>query len=152
MKSFLLRCAEVIARILPRRVGYGLARRVGDIYALLDRRGRENVMNNLRHIHQYGGVQLSDRALRSLARENFLNFAKYLVDFFHLLRMEPKRVNRLVDFSNMCEVVDAVIARGNGASIFSAHFGNWELGGAALAMRGYPLHPGVLHDPDPKLN
>ena len=152
MRYLQLRLAELVARVLPRRMGYGLARRVADIFVLVDRRGRESVMANLRHIHQYGGVQLSDRALRSLARENFLNFAKYLVDFFHLLRMEPKRVNRLVDYGNMCAVVDAVLARGKGVIIFTAHFGNWELGAGALAMRGYPLHAVVLQHPDPKLN
>lgn len=152
MKYLQLKIAELLARVLPRRMGYGLARRVADIIVLLDRNGRENVIANLRHIHQHGGVALSDRALRALARENFLNFAKYLVDFFHFLRLDQEQISRLIDFGNLREVFDGVMARGKGAIVLSAHLGNWELGVAAVAMQGYPIHAVALEHPNKKLN
>ena len=137
MKYLQLRFAEFIARVFPRRMSYGVARRFADIYWLLDRRGRTCVVANLKQIHQSSGVALSDRALRALARENFLNFAKYLVDFFHFLHLEQQRINCLIDFGNMLTVLDGVLAQGKGVIIFSAHLGNWELGAASLGMNGY---------------
>jgi KDO2-lipid IV(A) lauroyltransferase len=37
------------------------------------------------------------------------------------------------------EHIASIIERGTGALVASAHFGSWELCGAALAARGYPL-------------
>jgi Kdo2-lipid IVA lauroyltransferase/acyltransferase len=152
VKYLQLKFAEFISRILPRRVGYGVARRFADVYVLLDRRGRECVIGNLTRIHQKSGVVLSGRALRVLARENFLNFAKYLVDFFHFLHLKPERMNRLINFGIVPQVLDDLLAKGKGVIVLSAHLGNWELGAAALAQRGYPFHAVALWQPDPKLN
>ena len=152
MKYLQLKLAELLSRLLPRRVGYGLARRIGDIYVLLDRRGRECVIANLTRIHQHSGVVLSHRALRVLARENFLNFAKYLVDFFHFLHLRPERMNRLINFGIAPQVLDELLAKGKGVIVLSAHLGNWELGAAALAQRGFRFNAVALWQPDPKLN
>jgi KDO2-lipid IV(A) lauroyltransferase len=152
VKYLQLKLAEFLSRVLPRRVGYGVARRFADVYVLLDRRGRESVISNLTRIHQQNGVVLSRRALRVLARENFLNFAKYLVDFFHFLHLKPERMNRLINFGIVPQVLDDLLAKGKGCIVLSAHLGNWELGAAALAQRGYPFHAVALWQPDPKLN
>jgi KDO2-lipid IV(A) lauroyltransferase len=152
VKYLQLKLAEFLSRLLPRSLGYGVARRLADLYLLFDRRGREAVMGNLRRIHAYNGVVLSPRALRALARENFLNFAKYLVDFFHFLHLKTERMNRLIHFGIVPQVLDDLLAKGHGVIILSAHLGNWELGAAALAQRGYLLNAVALWQPDPKLN
>jgi lauroyl/myristoyl acyltransferase len=152
VKYLQLKFAEFLSRLLPRRVGYGVARRIGDIYILLDRRGRECVISNLQRIHRHSGVNLSRRALRALARENFLNFAKYLVDFFHFLHLKPERVDRLINFGLVPQLLDELLAKGKGLIALSAHLGNWELGAAALAQRGYALNAVALWHPDPNLN
>jgi Kdo2-lipid IVA lauroyltransferase/acyltransferase len=110
------------------------------------------LIGNLTRIHQHNGVRLSRRALRVLARENFLNFAKYLVDFFHFLHLQPDRMNRLIHFGVVPQVLDDLLAKGKGVIVLSAHLGNWELGAAALAQRGYPFHAVALRQPDPKLD
>jgi KDO2-lipid IV(A) lauroyltransferase len=152
MKYYWLRFAECLSRWLPRRMGYGIARRIADGYVLFDRRGRDSVMANLRHIHQHSGVTLAPRSLRALARENFLNFAKYLVDFFHFLHVKPERAGRLLQFGNVRETLDSLLAEGRGVIFLSAHLGNWELGAAALASLGYRINAVALWQPDPKLN
>lgn len=153
MRHYLqLKLAEFVARVVPRKVGYGVARRFADVYVWCDRRGREAVIGNLQRIHQRSGVALSHRALRALARENFLNFAKYVVDFFHFLHLKPARMNRLVAFGNVPQVLDALLAHGKGVVFLSAHLGNWELGAAALAQRGYKINAVALWQPDARLN
>ena len=152
LKYLQLKLAEFLAHVLPRRMSYGLARRVADVYVLLDRRGRLAVMSNLRRIHQHSGVSLSDRALRALARENFLNFAKYLVDFFKYLRPRREVLQRILHYGNAPEVLDTLLAHGKGIIILSAHLGNWELGACALAGRGYKFNVVALWVPDPKVN
>ena len=152
MKYFQLKLAEFLSQTFPRKVAYGIARRLADLYVLFDRRGRESVMSNLQRVHAHSGVTLSRRALRVLARENFLNFAKYLVDFFKFLRPQPERLNRLIDFGNVRETLDALHAHGKGVIVLSAHLGNWELGASALASHGYKFNVVVLWHPNAKLN
>ncbi len=152
LKYLQLKVAEFIARVLPRRVGYGCARRLADVYVLCDRRGRECVIGNLKRILGHKGVHLSRRALRVLARENFLNFAKYLVDFFHFLHLSPKQLQELVDFGDGRQVLDGLLARGKGIIILSAHLGNWELGAAVVSQLGYKFNAVALWQPDPRLN
>jgi lauroyl/myristoyl acyltransferase len=152
MKYFLLKFAETLARIFPRRMAYGLARRFADLYWLFDRTGRESVMANLRTIHGHGQILLSDRALRALARETFLNFAKYLVDFFHFLHVEDEQVRQLIHFGNTRQTLDDLLAKGKGIIIISAHMGNWELGVAALTALDYQIHAVALWHPDARLN
>jgi len=152
MKYYWLKFAELLARLLPRRMSYGIARRVADLYVLFDNRGRESVIANLRQIQAGSGVALSPRALHSLARENFLNFAKYLVDFFKFLRLDRNKIENLIHFGNVPEALDNLLAHGKGIIFLSAHLGNWELGAAALAARGYKLNSVALQVHDKKLN
>ncbi len=152
MKYLQLRFAQLIARLLPRRVSYGVARRFADLMVILDGLGRESVISNLRHIFLYGGVNMSDRALRALARETFLNFAKYLVDFFSLLHVPSAKLRKLVDFGNFPQTLDNLLAHGKGVVVVSAHMGNWELGAAAVAHAGYKLNAVALAHPNKRLN
>jgi KDO2-lipid IV(A) lauroyltransferase len=152
MKYYCLKFAELLAKLLPRRMSYGIARRVADLYVLFDKRGRDCVIANLRQIQAGSGVALSPRALRSLARENFLNFAKYLVDFFEFLRLDRNQIENVIHFGNVPEALDNLLAHGKGIIFLSAHLGNWELGAAALAARGYKLNSVALQVPDKKLN
>ncbi len=152
LRYLILRVAELIAHVVPRRVGYGIARRFADLYVVFDRRGREAVIGNLLQIHRHSGVALSPRALRALARENFLNFAKYIVDFFRFSRPQPAQLKGLVDFGNTTQVFDQLLAQGKGVIALTAHLGNWELGGAAMAALGYKLNVVALWQPDQRLN
>jgi KDO2-lipid IV(A) lauroyltransferase len=152
MKYYRLKAAELLARLLPRRMSYGLARRVADFYIVFDKRGRECVISNLKQIHANSGVALSPRALRSLARENFLNFAKFLVDFFKFLRFDRRRMERIVHYGNLPAVLDGLLQHGKGIIFVSAHLGNWELGAAALAALGYKFNAVALWVPDEKVN
>lgn len=152
MKYYWLKFAELVSRLFPRRMSYGLARRLGDLYFFFDNRGRESVISNLKQIQASSGVALTARALHSLARENFLNFAKYLVDFFRFLRLDLKRMDRIVHFSNVPAALDDLLKHGKGIIVVSAHLGNWELGAAALAALGYKVNAVALWVPDKKLN
>ena len=152
MKYYWLKFAELVSRLFPRRMSYGLARRIADLYLVFDKRGREAVIANLSQIQTSSGVALSPRALHSLARENFLNFAKYLVDFFKFLHIDRKRMDRIVHFGNVPAVLDDLLQHGKGIIFVSAHLGNWELGAAALAALGYKINAVALWVPDEKLN
>jgi lauroyl/myristoyl acyltransferase len=152
MKYYWLKLAELLARLFPRKFSYSIARRVADCYVLFDKRGRECVISNLKQIQANSGVALSQRALHSLARENFLNFAKYLVDFFKFLSFDSREMERLVHYGNLPNVIDGLLEHGKGVLFVSAHLGNHELGASAVAALGYKFNGVALWVPNEKLN
>ncbi len=130
------RMAQVISELLPRRFAYWVGRRIADRCFLRDHAGRAAVMSNLTRVLGAQNVRPPEDALRRMARENFLMFGKYLVDFFKFSDFTNEKIRHLVGFENM-EYFEQAESLNRGVIMLTAHLGNWELGGAVLSsMRG----------------
>ena len=143
--------AEAVSRAIPRPFAYWLSLRIADAYFFCDRRGREAVMDNLRHVLTFGGAAVSERELRLAARRTFQHFGKYLVEFFTFARLTPEQIRELVAVEHR-EYLEKAVAAGRGVIVVTAHLGNWELGGAVMAGLGYPLNVVTLQQTSAKLN
>jgi KDO2-lipid IV(A) lauroyltransferase len=99
---------------------------------------RPAVGRSLRHL-EMAGVGPDAAARRRIVREMFRATGRNLVDLFRLPRTGPEEFARIVSFEGL-EHLDRALARGRGAVVLSAHLGNWEVLGAALAARGYPMN------------
>lgn len=75
-----------------------------------------------------------DPLIRQVYRHQILN----LVEFIRIGRLAPDRLDEIFTFRGL-EHFDRALAAGRGVVLLTAHFGNWEYLGAALAHRGYPL-------------
>lgn len=73
-----------------------------------------------------------------LVRRIFRHQAANLVEFLRLPLLTRERLPGIVSFRGL-EHFDRALARGRGAVLLTAHFGNWEYLGAALSLAGYPL-------------
>jgi lauroyl/myristoyl acyltransferase len=129
---FLYRFAQFLVVHLPQRAAYGLAVFVSDLHCWLSPRERRWVANNLRIILN------SDQDLPSHTREIFRNFSKYLVDFLRMGKINKGNLEDFITVENL-HYIDAELKKGRGAIIVSAHMGNWELGGVAMSLLGYPV-------------
>ena len=129
---FLYRFAQFLVTHLSKRMAYALAIFLSDIHFWLSHRERRWVRNNLRIITQ------SEEDLHRQSREVFRNFGRYLVDFLRMARINK---NNLPDFITVENIhhIDNELKKGNGVIVISAHMGNWELGGVAMALLGYPV-------------
>lgn len=134
MLVFLLyKLGEFLAGYLPSRIAYWIAERVADVLFFLPvskyKKYREAIFHNL---------TLTSSGEKEVAREVFWNFARYLREFLWLDRITRERFFReayLVGIENL----DAALDRGKGVILLSAHFGNWEWGGAGVALCGYRM-------------
>jgi KDO2-lipid IV(A) lauroyltransferase len=66
-------------------------------------------------------------------------------------RLGPETIRARVDFEGDAEAREA-IASGTGIVIVSGHLGNWELGGATLASKGFPVTAAVARQSNPLFN
>jgi KDO2-lipid IV(A) lauroyltransferase len=126
------RVTSLIVRALPVRVGYALARAAGTLAYGAWIGGRRRCIDNMRHVA--GG---DERLARRYALRSFANYAVYLVDFLRLPGATPGEIERLVEFDDW-EPLEQGRA-GRGMVFVTLHFGNWDLGAAILALKGFPV-------------
>ncbi len=121
-----------VLRVLPLRLSYALARPAGMAAFYLWPGGRRRCIRNMLHVAA-GDASLARRH----ARRSFAYYAVYLVDFLRFGALTPGEVARRIDFDDWSLLEGA--RTGNGVVFVTLHFGNWDLGAACIAERGFPL-------------
>jgi phosphatidylinositol dimannoside acyltransferase len=120
---------------LPPRVAYALAVALGWAAWYCWPRGRRSMLGNYRRV--LPGASLPE--LRRVARRSLVNYLRYLADFMRLPRLSPGEAQAAVEGDGPFEALRQTLECGRGAVIVCMHFGNWDLGAAAAAARGFPL-------------
>jgi KDO2-lipid IV(A) lauroyltransferase len=79
------------------------------------------------------------RAAIRIALESYKNFGRSVMEMSAFKRISAARLLDKVTIDGQ-DNLDEALGHGKGAILFTGHFGNWELLGAIVARRGYPLH------------
>jgi KDO2-lipid IV(A) lauroyltransferase len=82
--------------------------------------------------------ELSERERRHLVSRLYRHLGRTLAEFCRYPVLNPKVISRRVSVDGE-EHLEAALERGRGVMLLTAHLGNWELLGAGLAARGYPM-------------
>lgn len=82
----------------------------------------------------------SEVELRQIARRMYQNFGKGLMEFLRLPLLTAENLHDYVSIEGMNHLEEAR-NQGRGVFVLSAHFGNWEMLSAVLALRGVPFNP-----------
>jgi len=129
------RTVDGLARILPlswlRAIATGLAYLTYLLCPSRQRMAREN-------IRRVFGDQFSAAQRHSIVLQSTINICKTMIELFKMRYMTPEQVKALVSLEG-AEHLHQALAEGRGAVVFTAHFGNWELGGARFAAEGFPV-------------
>lgn len=136
MMYILYKMGEFVALAFPIKVSYLIADFLGSIYYLLAKRDRIIVANNLKVIFEQTG---NSQNIHQAARMVFVNFARYLVEFFRTSKIDPKFLEKYVRVEGK-ENLEEAINLHRGVLLISAHVGNWELGGLILSMLGFKIN------------
>jgi lauroyl/myristoyl acyltransferase len=131
--------AQSLALFLPLKAGYATAAFLARIKFYFSRKDRKIVSDNLRVVLD----TRDEAAIREAAKEVFINFAKYLVDFFRFNRLTKEYIAKKVKIIGR-DNLDAAIKRNKGVIMLAAHIGNYELGGAVVSLLGYPFNAVAL--------
>ena len=84
------------------------------------------------------GEDLSAAEVRRIRRSSIVNAAKTIAELLKIRWLTSEQIKGLITLEG-AEHLDAALARGKGAIVVTAHFGNWELTGALVSVLGYPL-------------
>jgi len=122
--------------LIPRKAGIGLMRWLSFPFYLLSIKQRRLT---ILHLTQVFGGEKSEREIKRMARNVFRHFATVGVDAVRMPLLLKEGIDRYVTAENM-HYLEEAYKKGRGMILLTGHFGNWELMGAWVASRGYPLH------------
>ncbi|NNN22734.1 MAG: phosphatidylinositol mannoside acyltransferase [Acidimicrobiales bacterium] len=91
-----------------------------------------------KHMRRVLGESAGEKEVEKYVKEAFASYAKYWIEGAQVLTWPADKLERALvceGFSNITEAVDS----GQGVVVALAHLGNWEVGGAWLARKGYPM-------------
>ncbi len=135
LSYYMYRLGGATAPHLPSRLGYWLASQTGNVvYCLSPARGV--VQDNMAHVL---GLPIRSPRVRRIARQVFRNQCKNYYDLLRIASMKPEQILASVREIEGLEHLDGALARGHGVVLASAHFGNFDLAGQVLALRGYQV-------------
>jgi len=144
----LYRAGFFLGRVLPLKACYVLAEIVGRIYFIFSDKDKDALRKNLRVVL---GPDIDDKELDAHVLKVFINFGKYLADFFKFQKVTKEQMDRDIEIEGQHHL-DEAMTLNKGVILLSAHIGNWELGGAAVAALGYRINAIVLTHKDKKIN
>ncbi|MDD5716346.1 MAG: hypothetical protein PHW64_00960 [Sulfuricurvum sp.] len=81
---------------------------------------------------------LSSREKGEITAYCYRNLALNILQTMENRRYGPEEIAQKVRFQNR-QIVDSILAQGRGIVFVAGHFGNWELGGAALSSLVTPI-------------
>ncbi len=93
----------------------------------------------IRHLKMIFGDQCTDKQIKNMAREVFINLGRNMADAFRIGKINPHNVDKYIKTTGM-EKIDKALAKGKGVLALTGHVGNWELLGSYLAIKGYSLN------------
>jgi len=140
-----LKGAALFSRVLPWKVGIWLGGRLGIVSSYLLTKERKRAKENLAAAL---GDEKSPKELAAILRSSFENLGKGLIEILKMSHLRREELEALVVFEGE-EHLKRAYAEGKGVILITGHIGNWELLGAVLALRGYPLSviAAPLYDP-----
>jgi KDO2-lipid IV(A) lauroyltransferase len=120
---------------MPRRTALRVGAALGDFVYHAVRIRRRVVEQNLAATL---GQTTEPRELRRIARDVYRQLGRTLIEWARNDRLTAGEMAELVTFYDV-EHAEQALALGRGALLVTAHFGNWELMGAAWCARGHTL-------------
>jgi KDO2-lipid IV(A) lauroyltransferase len=133
LQYWMLSAAGFIFRALPLKASLELGAGLGLlVYGLGIRRGV--ALSNLERVFP----ERPQRWRKAIAGSLYRNLGRNLAELLRFPAMSRTEVLNSVEFQGL-EHFEEARKGGKGALLVTAHFGNWELYGAAIACAGYPL-------------
>ena len=128
-------CGVKLAQALSPRTADRLGAGLGSVaHAVLTSR-RRIAHDNLKRAL---GDELTEEQRKVIVRNVFRNTGRTLVEFARFGKTRQDGIRAIIEGPDPVAFREA-LARGKGALVVSAHFGNWEMMGAWVATQGFPM-------------
>ncbi|MCX5782483.1 MAG: lysophospholipid acyltransferase family protein [Elusimicrobia bacterium] len=124
-----------VAQLLPYKTAVKFGGFLGLVAYYVIKVSREPAIINLKNSFP----EKSPEEIRLLAKNIGVKTGKNIFEFLYYPKLSSADLGRIVEIENENILADAV-KKGKGVLLASAHCGNWEFLGAAMASKGYPVN------------
>ena len=83
-------------------------------------------------------LAVSETEAERIAKESVTRFGRMLIEVLRYPLINQANFRNLVHFEGL-EHLEEAYAEGRGVIMCTAHYGNWEMLGASMALLGYPI-------------
>ena len=133
-RTALLGVARVVGA-MPESAALRLGAGLGSLGYAVSKRYRTVAIVNLTQVF---GAEWDQQRIAETAKRAFQNVGMNLVEFLRFRQMDPSHLDEIVTVEGEENAREA-LSRGRGIVAVTAHYGNFEMFGAAFARKGYPL-------------
>lgn len=142
--------SRIIPRI-PRRLVLSLAPAIAFCAWLLARGARRQAMKNMQRVLCTPDTRAGRSRLRRVVYGMFLTNVRNYLDMFSLSSTKPEDILRSIRRIDGIEHLEAALALGKGAILFSAHYGPFNFIVHWLSLKGYQVIIPVEHLQDERV-
>lgn len=134
MQYKLVMICSYIACRLPASINTIFANVLGKLsWMIVPKRRKRMAMENIMQ-----GLQVSKSEAEAISFQSVIRFGRMFVEVLRVPLVTKDNVHELVKIEGK-EYLEEALRHERGVILATAHTGNWELLGTALAMRGFPL-------------
>lgn len=132
----IVRLISKIVCLLPETIKKYLGKFLGEVVWLVTPRWRKNLaVDQVKKC-----LSFDDEKSLHIAKGSATKYGKMLVEFLSFPLLNKDNIKDVVSFCGDAKIrFDEMLAEKKGIVLGTAHFGNWEMLGASLALYGYPL-------------
>ncbi|WP_143555660.1 lysophospholipid acyltransferase family protein [Selenihalanaerobacter shriftii] len=130
----LYRLLEIVVNLVPEPLAYFIGKRFGDLVYILLKTRRQIAIKNLKL-----ALEVDDVEADQLTKANFRHLGMVLIEFLRLSQLTEENVDEVIEIEGIEHLKEAQQQK-EGFVLFTGHFGNWELLGAALALKGFSIN------------
>lgn len=138
----------LLIRTVPRNWGLVIGRSLAMAYYRFGGKQKTRVIENLSSVFQ---GEKSEQEILKLAKNVFLHFGTAGIDAIRIPLYVEKGFDHIVTPRNF-HLAKEILSSKKTVILLTAHFGNWELMGAWLASKGYPIRVVATPASDPRLD
>jgi len=131
--SLKIKIAKMIDRVIPLAVKRAIAAGLSGVIYHLSLKHKLIVIHNLTRAFP----EKSLPEILKIAKASYASFAMIMAEYTDIYYLNKSNLHRRVTVKGL-EHYEAACREGKGVLLFSAHFGNWEIGNAALAILSRP--------------
>ncbi|MCK4519205.1 MAG: lysophospholipid acyltransferase family protein [Candidatus Omnitrophica bacterium] len=129
---------QFVVKTFSIKQSYFLAEKAALLRYYVSLRDKKIIADNLKTILRAKGESFDEEKIKKLIKKVYINFGKYLVEFFSFSKIDKKFIAEKVKIRGL-EIIEEIVKESGGVILLSAHIGNWELGAAVISALGYPV-------------
>ncbi len=123
-----------LIRILPLSAALAVAKGIGLMFFYLIPIRKKVATENL--VNAFPDKSLQE--INQIVKNTYINLARNMIEFMRTPLHTKSFLESHVHFENP-EILDQAYTQNKGGLCLTGHFGNWELMGAAISAKGYPM-------------